>query len=216
MAAKWPKRYQIDRPKNFFSTANVSARAVVGRVERQLREHAPEVAEHLSVTALTQRPLRRDRGSVGVHVEGLEDVMIRLSRCCTPVPPDEIMGFVTRGRGVSVHRADCANAVSLSGGQPERLIDVEWDEQTASHFVASFEVKALDRPLLLRDVVGVLADHRVNVLSTSTVTSGTDRVARMRFEFEMGDAGHLERVLHQIRDIDSVYDVYRVVPGRGS
>ena len=192
---------------------HVSARSVVGRVERQLSEHAPEVIEHLSVTALTQRPLRRDRGPVGVHVEGLDDVMVRLSRCCTPVPPDGIMGFVTRGRGVSVHRTDCANAVSLSGGQPDRLIDVDWDEQTAAHFVASFEVKALDRPLLLRDVVAVLADHRVNVLSTSTVTSGTDRVARMRFEFEMGEASHLERVLHQIREIDSVYDVYRVVPG---
>ena len=192
---------------------HVSARSVVGRVERQLSEHAPEVIEHLSVAALAQRPLRRDRGSVGVHVEGLDDVMVRLSRCCTPVPPDGIMGFVTRGRGVSVHRTDCANAVSLSGGQPDRLIDVDWDEQTAAHFVASFEVKALDRPLLLRDVVAVLADHRVNVLSTSTVTSGTDRVARMRFEFEMGDASHLERVLHQIREIDSVYDVYRVVPG---
>ena len=192
---------------------HVSARSVVGRVERQLSEHAPEVIEHLSVAALAQRPLRPDRGSVGVHVEGLDDVMVRLSRCCTPVPPDGIMGFVTRGRGVSVHRTDCANAVSLSGGQPDRLIDVDWDEQTAAHFVASFEVKALDRPLLLRDVVAVLADHRVNVLSTSTVTSGTDRVARMRFEFEMGDASHLERVLHQIREIDSVYDVYRVVPG---
>ena len=192
---------------------HVSARSVVGRVERQLSEHAPEVIAHLSVAALAQRPLRRDRGSVGVHVEGLDDVMVRLSRCCTPVPPDGIKGFVTRGRGVSVHRTDCANAVSLSGGQPDRLIDVDWDEQTAAHFVASFEVKALDRPLLLRDVVAVLADHRVNVLSTSTVTSGTDRVARMRFEFEMGDASHLERVLHQIREIDSVYDVYRVVPG---
>ena len=195
---------------------HVSARAVVGRVERKMREHAPEASEQVSVTALTRRPVRRDRGAVGVHVEGLDDVMVRLSRCCTPVPPDEIMGFVTRGRGVSVHRADCANAVSLSSGQPDRLIDVEWDEQTASHFVATFEVKALDRPLLLRDVVDVLAEHRVNVLSTSTATSGSDRVARMRFEFEMGDPGHLDRVLHQIRDVDSVYDVYRVVPGKGS
>jgi GTP pyrophosphokinase len=156
---------------------HVSARAVVGRVERKMREHAPEASEQVSVTALTRRPVRRDRGAVGVHVEGLDDVMVRLSRCCTPVPPDEIMGFVTRGRGVSVHRADCANAVSLSSGQPDRLIDVEWDEQTASHFVATFEVKALDRPLLLRDVVDVLAEHRVNVLSTSTATSGSDRVA---------------------------------------
>ena len=92
----------------------------------------------------------------GVHVEGLDDVFVRLSRCCTPVPGDEIIGFVTRGRGVSVHRADCANAVSLASGQADRLIDVEWDIEPGGVFIASVEVKALDRAKLLRDVtVGV-------------------------------------------------------------
>ena len=142
-------------------------------------------------------------------------MMVRLSRCCTPVPPDEIIGFVTRGRGVSVHRSDCANAVSLSAGQPDRLIDVDWDAATVEYFLASIEVKALDRPRLLRDIVNVLADHHVNVVGTSTVTSGSDRVAKMRFDFEMGDPSQLEPLLHIIRGIDSVYDVHRVVPGRG-
>jgi GTP pyrophosphokinase len=194
---------------------HVSARSVVGRVEKARGDLDPDEADRLPITALQPRSRRRDPGSVGVHVEGLDDLMVRLSRCCTPVPPDEIMGFVTRGRGVTVHRTDCANAVSLSAGQPDRLIDVEWDEQTSARFVAALEVKALDRQLLLRDIVNVLADHRVNVLNTSSATSGADHVARLKFEFELGDPAHLDTLIRIIRDIDSVYDVYRVVPGRG-
>jgi len=188
---------------------HVSARSLVARVARTLRADEPVLEP-----SQTRRP-RRNTGSVGVHVEGLDDLLVRLSRCCTPVPPDGIIGFVTRGRGVSVHRADCANAVSLTADQADRLIDVEWDEESDGHFVVSVVLKALDRPGLLRDVTGVLADHHVNVLATSTSTSGLDRVATMRFDFEMGDPGHLESLLRMLRRVDSVYDVHRVVPGGG-
>jgi GTP pyrophosphokinase len=116
---------------------------------------------------------------------------------------------------VSVHRADCANAVALASGQGERLIDVEWDEESGGYFIASIEVKALDRSWLLRDVSAVLAEHHVNVISANTST-GSDRVAKMRFEFELGDVSHLDSVLKAIKDIDSVYDAYRVVPGGGA
>src|SRR6202008_4665937 len=167
--------------------------------------------EQISTTAT--RPRRRTRGAhskIGVHVEGLDDVLVRLSRCCTPVPSDEIIGFVTRGRGVSVHRSDCANAVSLSGAQGERLIDVEWDEESPAFFIASIEVKALDRRWLLRDVAAVVSDHHVNVLSSSTAV-GSDRIAKMRFEFELSDVSHLDSLLRAIKDVDSVYDTYRVL-----
>jgi GTP pyrophosphokinase len=149
-----------------------------------------------------------------VHVEGLDDLMVRLSRCCTPVPGDEILGFVTRGRGVSVHRADCANAVSLAAGQRDRLIDVEWDEAHDGTFVAAIEVKALDRGRLLRDVAASMSDHHVNILSSTTHT-GSDRVSKMRFEFELADPGHLDSLLATLKSIDSVYEAYRVVPGQG-
>jgi guanosine-3',5'-bis(diphosphate) 3'-pyrophosphohydrolase len=139
--------------------------------------------------------------------------MVRLSRCCTPVPGDEIMGFVTRGRGVSVHRSDCANAVSLASGQVDRLIEVEWDEQRGNEtFVVSIEVRALDRARLLRDVAAALADHHVNVLASAT-QAGTDRISRMRFDFELADPSHLDSLLSTIRRIDSVYDAYRLLPG---
>ena len=189
---------------------HVSARSLVGRVANVLRPDEDD--EVTAIPVKTRRP-RSDTDRVGVHVEGLDDMLVRLSRCCTPVPPDEIMGFVTRGRGVSVHRSDCANAVSLMAEQGDRLIDVDWGGEMGSHFVVSVDLKALDRPGLLRDVTGVLADHQVNVLSTTTSTSGTDRVATMRFDFEIVDPTHLETLLRMLRRVDSVYDVHRAVQG---
>ena len=140
--------------------------------------------------------------------------MVRLSRCCTPVPGDEIMGFVTRGRGVSVHRSDCANAASLST-QAHRVIEVEWDADETSTFVVSVEVEALDRSRLLRDVAQVLADHHVNILSCTSQTA-SDRVARLRFDFELADPGHLDSILKAVQRVDSVYEAYRVLPGAAS
>jgi GTP diphosphokinase / guanosine-3',5'-bis(diphosphate) 3'-diphosphatase len=192
---------------------HVSAASVAERVRRHLQDIDPTREEQLPVTVREPRRQRRAGGSKsGVHVEGLDDVMVRLSRCCTPVPGDEIMGFVTRGRGVSVHRADCANAVSLAVGQRDRLIDVEWDTAVPSVFVASIEVKALDRSKLLRDVSAALADHHVNIVSCNTIT-GDDRISKMRFDFEFGDPSHLDSVISAIKRIDGIYDASRVLPG---
>ena len=173
-------------------------------------------SEQLPATVATPRRERRDgeETPVGVHVEGLDDVLVRLANCCTPVPGDSIIGFVTRGRGVSVHRSDCANAASLTAEQATRMIEVEWDgdERPGRTFVAGVEVVALDRSRLLRDVTNALADHHVNILSCQTVT-GTDRVAKMRFEFEFANPGYLDAVIRTIKGVDSVYDAYRLIPG---
>jgi GTP pyrophosphokinase len=197
--------------------SHVSGKAIAARIARKLREINPsnEDDEVLPTTVRQpRRPGSAKRPPAGVHVEGLDDLMVRLSRCCTPVPGDEILGFVTRGRGVSVHRADCANALSLAAGQKDRLIDVEWDEAHDGTFVAAIEVKALDRGRLLRDVAASMADHHVNILSSTTHT-GSDRVSKMRFEFELADPGHLDSLLATLKSIDSVYEAYRVVPGQG-
>jgi GTP pyrophosphokinase len=138
--------------------------------------------------------------------------MVRLSRCCTPVPGDEIIGFVTRGRGVSVHRSDCANAAALATDQETRMMHVDWNVTQTTTYRAGVEVVALDRSKLLRDVANTLSDHHVNIVACSTHT-GNDRVAKMRFEFELGDHRSLEAVLRTIKGIDGVYDAYRLVPG---
>ena len=140
------------------------------------------------------------------------DVWVKLARCCTPVPGDPIIGFVTRGNGVSVHRADCVNVDSLAQ-QPERIIDVEWAPTQSSVFLVAIQVEALDRSRLLSDVTRVLSDQHVNILSAAVQTS-RDRVATSRFTFEMGDPKHLGHVLKAVRGVEGVYDVYRVTSGR--
>ncbi|MDQ1467563.1 MAG: diphosphokinase / guanosine-3,5-bis(diphosphate) 3-diphosphatase [Actinomycetota bacterium] len=187
---------------------HVSAKTVAQRIQRELRGGE----EQLPVTATGRSRGRTRRAGVGVHVEGLDDILVRLSRCCTPVPGDEIMGFVTRGRGVSVHRTDCANGASLLT-QVDRVIEVEWDHNAPSAYVVSVEVEALDRSKLLRDIADTLSEHHVNILSCTSQTQ-SDRVARLRFEFELADPGHLDSLLAAVKRVDSVYEAARVLPAR--
>ncbi len=188
---------------------HVSARSVAQRLTRDLS--GQEVGEDDALPVTVGRSRRRHPGSAGVHVEGLDDMMVRLSKCCTPVPGDQIMGFVTRGRGVSIHRSDCSNAVSLASAQNDRLVEVEWDtDGTDERFVAAVEVKAYDRPRLLGDISQVLAEHHVNIVSSSSVT-GNDQIARLQFEFEISDPVHLRDVLSAVRRIEGVYDAARSV-----
>jgi guanosine-3',5'-bis(diphosphate) 3'-pyrophosphohydrolase len=188
---------------------HVAARTIAQRVARELRGGDHE--EQLPSTVQQPRRARQGR-SVGIHVEGLQDLMVRLARCCAPVPGDEIIGFVTIGRGVSVHRADCANAVVLSTTQGDRLIEVEWDPTHEGAYFATIAVEALDRARLLRDIITVLSDAHVNILA-STSHTGTDRIAMLRFDFELADPSHLDTLIANVKRIDSVYDAYRVLPG---
>ncbi|MEV7552122.1 bifunctional (p)ppGpp synthetase/guanosine-3',5'-bis(diphosphate) 3'-pyrophosphohydrolase [Amycolatopsis sp. NPDC089917] len=175
--------------------------ALIGGVD----EAEEELAERATPSTVTRR---RGSNDVGVVVKGASDVWAKLARCCTPVPGDEILGFVTRGGGVSVHRTDCTNADDLRA-QPERLVEVEWAPSASSVFLVAIQVEALDRHRLLSDVTKVLADEKVNILSAS-VTTSRDRVAVSRFSFEMGDPKHLGHVLKVVRGVEGVYDVYRV------
>ncbi len=173
----------------------------------------PEREEQLSTGLTTpRRPRRSASQPARVHVEGQEQMLVRLSRCCTPVPGDEIMGFITRGRGVTVHRTDCTNAVALVREQTERVIDVEWDADSRGTFVASLVVEALDREWLLRDVSAALSDHRLNILHSETRTGG-DRMCRMQFDVELGDPTQLDSLVSTLKGIDCVFDAYRVLPG---
>ncbi|MGZ6952918.1 MAG: RelA/SpoT family protein [Acidimicrobiia bacterium] len=180
-------------------------------VAQRLRHRLVDGQDRLPVTA--QKPSRSNarRRAAGVHAEGLDDGFVRLSRCCMPVPGDEIVGFMTRGRGVSVHRADCANADGFAS-RPDRLVEVEWDNDASGAYVVSVEVEALDRSRLLRDVASTLAEHHVNILSCHSQTTA-DRVARFRFEFELADLGHLDSLVAALKRVDSVYDATRIMPG---
>jgi GTP pyrophosphokinase len=189
--------------------SQLSAQSVIDRLVRAMGgpEGATEdIAEAAVPTKTANRP--RPAGDPGVVVPDVSDVWVKLARCCTPVPGDDILGFVTRGHGVSVHRTDCANAVSLQG-EPERLVTVEWSPTASSVFLVAIQVDALDRNRLLADITRVLSDAHVNILSASLVTT-RDRVAVSKFSFEMGDVKHLGHLLASVRKVDGVYDAYRV------
>lgn len=160
----------------------------------------------LPTTMAAAKP--RPTGDPGVVVRGADDVLVKLARCCTPVPGDEILGFVTRGQGVSVHRTSCANAASLQQ-DPARIVEVDWAPSSSSLFLVNIQVEALDRARLLSDVTRALSDTHVNILSASVSTT-RDRVALSRFTFEMADPKHLGSVLKTVRTVDGVFDVYRV------
>jgi guanosine-3',5'-bis(diphosphate) 3'-pyrophosphohydrolase len=192
---------------------HITAQSVVQKLVDALGGEEGATEDIAETTTPTQgRTKRRANADPGVIVKGVSDVWVKLSRCCTPVPGDPIIGFVTRGNGVSVHRADCVNVESLSQ-QPERIIDVEWAPTQSSVFLVAIQVEALDRSRLLSDVTRVLSDQHVNILSAAVQTS-RDRVATSRFTFEMGDPKHLGHVLKAVRGVEGVYDVYRVTSGR--
>jgi len=176
-----------------------------------------EVDEEVEQEALPLRAVenaKKKTGPLGVSVKGVDDVWVKLARCCMPVPGDRIVGFITRNQGVSVHRADCQNMIDLQRRQPERVVDVAWTS-TKGLFMVRIQVEALDRQHLLSDVTRVLADHGVNILSGSQAT-GSDRVAISQFSFEMADPQHLNRLLAAVRKIDGVFDVYRVTGAKDS
>jgi guanosine-3',5'-bis(diphosphate) 3'-pyrophosphohydrolase len=190
----------------------ISAQSVVEKLVRAVSGSAGVQEDLAEVTPIPQKAPKVSRSrstDSGVEVEGVADVWVRLSKCCTPVPGDDIRGFVTHGHGVSVHRANCVNLEHLSDTQRERMVPVHWAVSDASVFLVAIQVEALDRTRLLSDVTRVLSDQHVNILSAYVQTT-RDRVALSRFTFEMGDPKHLGDVLRAVRSIDGVYDVYRV------
>ena len=185
---------------------NTAAATVVGRVVRVVHPELEEEEEDLISPPSVPRDDRRP--APGVVVEGLDDMYVRLARCCAPVPGDEIVGFVTLGRGVSVHRADCTNMESLSE-RPERMIEVAWPADHAGSVTVWVQVEALDRPGLLRDATTALSDFGANILASSSAT-GRDRVAILRYEVEISSPEQLEKLLAELRTIDTVFDAYRL------
>ena len=193
----------------------VSTQNVISRLVKDAG--ADEVAEEVEQEALPLRRVehnRKSNGALGVSVKGVGDVWVKLARCCMPVPGDNIIGFITRNQGVSVHRTDCQNMIDLQKTQPERVIPVQWTSDKGL-FLVKVQVEALDRQHLLSDVTRVLSDHGVNILS-GTIATGDDRVATSQFTFEMADPQHLNTLLAAIRKIEGVFDVYRITGAKDS
>ena len=163
---------------------------------------------------LPQTRDRKRRNSCGVVVKGDPDLLVHLAHCCNPVAGDDIVGFITRGRGVSVHRASCPNVKGLMT-HPERMIDVEWDTSGATEFQVEIVIEATDRMGLLKDVTIALSEAGCNILSAATQTGATG-VARLRFLIAISDASLLAPLLARVGRVPSVYDARRIMPGEGA
>ena len=199
---------------------HVSAQNVVERLLNltgSVTEEDDEVlAEEEVVPTHTPTTDSRSGGS-GVLVDGqdADDLWVKLAKCCTPVPGDDIMGFVTRGHGVSVHRVDCVNAKNLCVAQPERVIVVKWAQHAKTPFLVQVQIEALDRGGLLSDVTRVLTDNHVNILS-GNISTTRDRVAYSRWAFELAEPSHLQDILNDLGRISGVYSASRVTPGQSN
>lgn len=204
---------------------NLSPKQVMHRALRILNKTsaeesapAPSTIEHVALSNVTpQAAGKRKRkksahNKTGVIVKGLDDVFVRLSHCCNPLPGDEIIGFITRGRGVSVHRADCPNADDLRRN-PERIIEVAWEGEIEAVYQVEIYIEAIDRLRLLQDIVMFLADSGVNIVSCTTTTHKDD-IVEMRFVFEVSDLAVVNRILSDVKHIDGVFGASRVLPSK--
>ena len=156
--------------------------------------------------------LKSAGSEAGVSVAGMSsnDIWVKLARCCTPVPGDEIIGFITRGQGVSVHRSDCQNAQRLEELHPERFVEVAWNaERSGTSYLVQIETRALDRSGLLSDLTKVLSEYQVNII-TGSMTTSADQIAYARFSFELADMSHLHAVLAALRRVDGVFEAVRL------
>ncbi len=189
---------------------HVSAQNVVGKLVDHLGgEEGTE--ETLAEGVSPGQKLQPRSGEAAITVEGISsnEVWVKLSRCCTPVPGDDIVGFITRGQGVSVHRADCINAARLRSEHPERFVQVSWEtDQSSGQYLVEIEIKALNRPGLLNDLSKVLSEHKVDIVSGSMTTTG-DQVASARFTFGLPGVTYLETVLSSLRGVEGVFEANR-------
>ena len=204
-AAEQMNHHDLDALYRAIGDGHISASSVVSHLADQTADK--DEAEEVPAPSVIDVP---QRASEAVVVENTDDVWVNLARCCTPVPGDDILGFVTRGRGVSVHREDCPNAGDLLR-DPERIVSVRWDPSASASFRVTIQVEALDRKHLLRDITTVLGDLHVNILSAQVHTQ-RNRVAFLRFTFELADIGFLDHVIAQTKRVEGAYDAYRVVP----
>ena len=196
----------IDSLYSSVGDGHISAASVIEKLVQSLGVEDSHPEQSIEIIPTSNSASKRT--SSAIKVEGVDDVLVKLARCCTPVPGDPIMGFITKGSGISVHREDCVNGADLVVHQPERLVNVSWLAGAASIFLVNIQVEALDRARLLADVTRTLSEQHVNILSAAVSTS-KDRVAISKFTFEMADAKHLDSVLAAVRNVEGVYDVYR-------
>jgi len=205
----------FDKAEDFYlalGNEQISPQIAVNKlIERFKGDSAEEAPETTFDDIISRQRRRTQRGSkVGIRVEGVDDVMVRLAKCCRPVPGDEITGYISLGRGITIHRDDCPNAAALRKNA-ERFVDVTWEGENETAFLVEIEVNGWDRHRLLEDLSRTFSEHGVNIIEARCTT--TDGMTANRFVVEVADPQTLKAAINKLRAIDSVFDAYRIVPG---
>jgi GTP pyrophosphokinase len=196
--------------------AKISAKTAVNKVMQRLKlgegvegdETESRLAGVLEGRDERQRRIT-EASSYGIKVDGIDDVMVRLAKCCRPVPGDEIVGYVSLGRGITIHRADCRNVEALRK-DPERFTDVAWDGENEASYRVELQVDAWDRTRLLEDLSRTFAEAGINIIEANCTTKHP--MVRNRFVVEVGDSQQLKAAVNRLRSLDAVFDAYRVTP----
>jgi GTP diphosphokinase / guanosine-3',5'-bis(diphosphate) 3'-diphosphatase len=204
----------FDRADTLFRSIGshkLSAHQVFTRIVKKLSQS--EEKKELKIEDIHDREETRKTGS-GINVKGMEEVLVTMAKCCNPVPGDRIVGYITRGKGISVHRADCTNVNTLMSRENERFIDVCWDRNAPNKFNAEIQIEALDRTKLLRDITNTISEYDINILRAHSLK--IDRAGHVKFRFliEINNKYILKDVINNIKMLDSVYDAFRILPGK--
>jgi len=191
-------------------THKVSAHQVFTKILKKLNQQE-NISKEMTLDDIHQKGQAR-KPSSGIKVKGMEGVLVFMAKCCNPVPGDKITGYITRGRGISVHREDCTNLKNLMQEEQSRMIEVGWDKTAPLKFNVEIEIEALDRTKLLKDITNLISEYDLNIVSATGGAQKKNGFAKFKFTIEVSNKYILKDVINNLRNIDSVYDVYRVLP----
>jgi len=193
----------------------VSTHQVFTKIIKNLNQSEKQEQE-IEIEDIARKESVKRTGSSGVIVKGMDGVLVTIAKCCNPVPGDKIIGYITRGRGISVHRTDCNNIKTLMNNEEQRFIEVKWDSFAPNKFNAEIQIEAMDRTKLLRDITNVISEYDLNIINASTLRTNKSGLVKFRFIIEISNKYILKDILNNLKQIESVYDVYRVLPRKQS
>ena len=206
------KEMNFDKADTLFRSIGshkVSAHQVFTKIIKKLNQ--TEEKKELTIDDIRKKETEKKKGS-GINVKGMEEVLVTIAKCCNPVPGDKIVGYISRGKGISVHRMDCTNVNTLMSTENERFIEVNWDSKAPNKFNAEIQIEALDRTKLLRDITNVIGEYDLNILSAHSLKVDKAGHIKFRFLIEINNKYILKDVINNIMQIDSVYDAFRILP----
>jgi guanosine-3',5'-bis(diphosphate) 3'-pyrophosphohydrolase len=207
------KEMTFDKAETLFrniGTHKISAHQVFTKILKKLNQQ-DNISKEMTLDDIHQKEQVR-KPSSGINVKGMAGVLVFMAKCCNPVPGDKIIGYITRGRGISVHRVDCTNFKNLMQNEESRIIEVSWDKNAPLKFNVEIEIEALDRTKLLKDITNLISEYDLNIVSATGGTQRKNGFAKFKFTIEVSNKYILKDVINNLRNIDSVYDVYRVLP----